>query len=374
MKPFKAGIVGLGKVAHLHAKAVNEIENAVLEGVSSRSEAKAATFGAAYGAKPYTDIQKMIRELELDLVIICTPHPNHIEPTIQALKAGAHVLVEKPLASFLQDCDAMIEVAQRTGLKLGVISQRRFYPSTIRVKNAVKDGKIGKPVLCVVQMYGWRDEIYYNADKWRGTWEMEGGGVLVNQAPHQLDLMCWLMGPIDEIYGVTGNFNHPYIEVEDTAVAVVKFRSGALGNIILSNSQKPGLYGKIHIHGENGASVGVQSEGGAMFIAGMTGISEPAVNDIWTIPGEEHLREKWILNDTALFNLVDPTVYFIRLQIEEFVDAILHNREPLSNGMDGRRTVELFTAIYRSNRDHKPVTFPLESEYGRNDFDGRISK
>ena len=153
----------------------------------------------------------------------------------------------------------MIEAARKTNLKLGVISQRRWYPPALRVKKAMDDGKIGNPVLCTINMLGWRDKAYYDSDPWRGTWALEGGGVMVNQAPHQLDLFCWLMGPIDEVYGHWANLNHPYIEVEDTALAIVKFKNGALGNIIVSNSQKPGIFGKIQVHGENGASVGVQT-------------------------------------------------------------------------------------------------------------------
>ena len=260
MNNYKVGIVGLGKVARLHADALKEIENVAFTAACSRSLSKAESFAAEYGATPFDNITSMIMESELDLVIICTPHPNHVEPTVEALEAGAHVLVEKPFASSLQDCDIMIDAARRTGLKLGVISQRRWYPPTLRVKNAIDQGKIGKPVLGTINMLGWRDEAYYESDQWRGSWDMEGGGVMVNQAPHQLDLFCWLMGPINEVYGHWDNLNHPYIEVEDTALAIVKFKNGAIGNIVLSNSQKPGIFGKIQVHGENGASVGVQTE------------------------------------------------------------------------------------------------------------------
>ena len=289
-------------------------------------------------------------------------------------KPGAHVLVEKPLASSLEDCDLMIEAARRTGKKLGVISQRRFYPATERVKQAIEDGKIGKPVFGTINMLGWRDEDYYRSDTWRGSWEMEGGGVMVNQAPHQLDLFCWLMGPIDEVYGHWANLNHPYIEVEDTALAIVKFKNGAIGNIIVSNSQKPGIFGKVQVHGENGASVGVQTEGGAMFIAGMAPITDPAINDLWTVPGEEGLLESFNKEDSELFERVNPMVYFIQLQIAEFLDALDTGRDPLVTGEDGRNTVELFTAIYRSTRDNAPVKFPLKPESGRDDYDGRYRR
>jgi predicted dehydrogenase len=202
---------------------------------------------------------------------------------------------------------------------------------------------------------------------------MEGGGVLVNQAPHQLDILLWFMGEIDEVYGLWKNMNHPYIEVEDTAVAIVKFKNGAIGNIIVSNSQKPGIYGKVHVHGENGASVGVQTDGGAMFIAGMSGILEPPVNDIWSVPGEEKMLKKWIEKDSAHFNQIDPMVYYMERQIEDFLQAIENNSQPLVTGEEGRRTVELFTAIYRSTRDNQPVKFPLQPEKG-DDMDGRLKQ
>jgi predicted dehydrogenase len=297
----------------------------------------------------------MIETERLDLVIICTPHPNHLVPTIESLKAGANVLVEKPLASSLADCDEMIRAAKELNKKLGVVSQRRFYQPVQRVKKAIEDGKIGKPILGTVNMLGWRDENYYRSDPWRGSWKFEGGGVMVNQAPHQLDVLLWFMGEIDEVFGVWANLNHSYIEVEDTALAIIRFKNGGLGNIIVSNSQKPGIYGKIQIHGSNGASVGVQPEGGSMFVAGMTNIAEPPVNDLWTVPGEESLLNHWLKDDTELFNSIDPTVYYIERQIEDFLEALKKGKEPLVTGEEGRKTVELFTAIYRSQRDKAPV-------------------
>ena len=279
-------ILGCGKVAHLHAKAIQNLPNARLAGVWSRSAKSAETFAVQYGVPFYSEVEDLIKNENISLAIVCSPHPFHRGPAEKAALAGANILVEKPLASTLEDADSIITTCRNAGVKLGVISQRRWYAPVKRVKAAVEAGKIGKPVFGTINMLGWRDRNYYDADEWRGTWKMEGGGVLVNQAPHQLDILLWLMGEIDEVYGLWKNLNHPYIEVEDTAVAIVKFKNGGIGNIIVSNSQKPGIYGKVHVHGENGASVGVQTDGGAMFIAGMSGILEPPVNDLWTIPGE----------------------------------------------------------------------------------------
>ena len=293
--------------------------------------------------------------------------------TVEAARAGANVLVEKPLASTLEDCDVMIEECHNAGVRLGVVSQRRWYAPVRRIHKAIEDGKIGTPALGTINMLGWRDKPYYNSDPWRGTWDMEGGGVLVNQAPHQLDILLWFMGEIDEVYGLWRNLNHPYIEVEDTAVAIVKFKNGAIGNIIVSNSEKPGIFGKVQVHGTNGSSVGVQTDGGAMFIAGLSSVLEPPVNDLWTVPGEEHLLKEWVREDSEFFDSIDPTVYYMERQIEDFLQALDNGTEPLVNGKIGRRTVELFTAIYRSTRDNKSVKFPLKAEHGE-DMDGRLKK
>ena len=370
---LRTGIIGCGKVGHLHAKALINAYNSDFRAVYSRSVEKGHEYADAYGVNSYTNIEEMIQKEKIDVVVICTPHPLHKSGTLQSLAAGAHVLVEKPLASHLEDCDIMTEAAKNTGKKLGVVSQRRFYSPCNRMYNAIRSGKIGLPALGTVLMLGWRDSAYYESDPWRGTWEGEGGGVLVNQAPHQLDLLQWFMGgEMEELFGIWNNINHPYIEVEDTALAILKFKSGGLASIVVSNSQKPGIFGKVHIHGSNGSSVGVQTDGGAMFIAGMSTILEPPVNDIWTIPGEEDKLRKWVQEDSSFFNSVDATEYYIRLQDEDFIQAVIENRDPLVTGDEGRKTVEIFTAIYRSRRDKKIIRWPLNPETERNDMDGRF--
>ena len=367
---YNIAILGCGKVAHLHASAIQNLPNARLAGVWSRTQQTANGFACQYKVPAYTDVAELIKKEKINLAVVCTPHPFHLEPAQQAALQGANILVEKPLASTLEDADKIISTCKKAGVKLGVVSQRRWYEPVLRVKKAIEAGKIGKPVLGTVNMLGWRDKSYYDADKWRGNWKTEGGGVLVNQAPHQLDILLWFMGEVEEVYGIWRNLNHPYIEVEDTALAIIKFRNGGIGNVIVSNSQKPGIYGKVHVHGENGASAGVQTDGGAMFIAGMKGILEPPVNDLWTIPGEEELVEKWKMEDVRHFSSIDPMTHYMERQIEDFLFALDENRDPLVTGEDGRRTVELFTAIYRSTRDNLPIKLPLYPE-NKNDMDGR---
>ncbi len=373
MEKLKTAIIGCGKVGHLHAAALSRIDESEFTAVWSRTFDRARAFAEQYGVKAYPDIEEMITDAGIQAVTIGTPHPNHAESAIKAVRTGAHVLIEKPMASSLSDCDVMLNGAKEANVKLGIISQRRFYKPCQRIRAAIDAGKLGNPVIGTVNLFGWRDKVYYDSDAWRGTWKTEGGGVLVNQAPHQLDLLQWFMGPISELFGYWDNLNHPYIEVEDTAVAVIRFQNGGMGSIIVSNSQNPALYGKVHIHGSNGASIGVQTDGGAMFIAGMSSITEPPLNDLWTIPGEEHKLEIWRKEDTEFFHSINPMEYYHQLQIQDFLQAILEDRDPRITGEEGRKTVEIFTAIYRSQRDRRPVKFPLKPEVDRKDFDGRLS-
>lgn len=352
---MKIALIGPGKVAHLHAQAVGQTPGVTLAAVCGRNEQKTADFARQYGIAAYTDVAEMVSREGIDVCVVLTPHPNHREPTIAALEAGAHVLVEKPLAASLADCDAMMAAAERTQRVLSVVSQRRFYEPSQRIRAAIDAGKIGTPALGMVQMLGWRDEAYYQSDPWRGSWAQEGGGVLVNQAPHQLDLLLWYMGEPEAVYGQWRNVNHPYIEVEDTAVAIVQFKNGGVGNIVASNSQKPGLYGKVHLHGSSGASVGVQTDGGSMFIAGRSGIQEPPVNDLWTIPGEENLLAQWKDEDTTLFGQINPLTHYFALQLADFCAAIREQRTPAITAQDGRRVVQLFEAIYESQRTGQVV-------------------
>ena len=372
-RKIKAAVIGCGKVGHTHAQAYQRVPSSDLTAVFDISLERATDYGKKYGIKGYDNFDQMIAENEIDVISVCTPHPLHAKYIVAAAEHGMHVITEKPLASDLQDCDLAIQACQKNHVHLGVISQRRFYPPVIRMKEAIKKNKIGNPVLGNMIVMGWRDQAYYEMDDWRGKWKAEGGGVLVNQTIHQLDLLLWLMGPIHELFGYWDNFNHPYIEVDDTAVAVMKFQSGAIGELLVSNSQKPGFYGKIHIHGSNGTSIGAQTEGGSPFVAGLTKAIDPPINDMWTVPGEEHLLKTWQDEDRELAANIDTMTYYHQLQIEDFVQSVLEDREPLVSGVDARRAVELFTGIYRSQRDNRPIRFPLSPETGRDDFDGRKS-
>jgi len=358
VEPVRVGIVGCGKVAGLHAAALRAVPEAVYVGACDADPGRAAAFAAKHGGSAFGNLDALLAA-GVEVVLIATPHPAHAAPTVQAAEAGVHVLVEKPMAATLADCDNMIAAAARTSVHLGVISQRRFYEPVRRIKAAIDAGKIGTPALGLFLMYSWRDAAYYASDPWRGRWDTEGGGVLVNQSPHQLDLLLWLLGPVSEVTGFWGNLNHPTVEVDDTAVAAIRFRNGGLGSVLTSVAQKPGIYTKVHVHGSNGASVGVETDRGATFIAGVSGIAEPPLTDLWTVPGEEHRLAEFQAADRAAFAGVDGTTHYHALQIRDFVTAVREGRPPLVTGAYGRAVVELFTAIYQSNRDRRAVRLPL---------------
>jgi UDP-N-acetyl-2-amino-2-deoxyglucuronate dehydrogenase len=367
-------LIGCGKVGHTHAQALAALEESRFVAAFDADPGRAEAFSRQYGVRACSDLEKLLADREIQAISICTPHPTHPGLALACAQAGFHVLVEKPMAVDLQGCDRMIAACERAGVCLGVISQRRLYEPVQRVKEAITCGKIGKPALGTLTVLGWRDEAYYRLDPWRGKWATEGGGVMLTQTTHQIDLFQWFMGPIAELYGCWANLNHPYVEVEDTAAAVIRFQSGALGTLLLSNSQKPGLYAKIHVHGETGASVGVQTDGGSPFISGVTQSVDPPVNDLWTVPGEEQLLPQWQEEDRRRCEALDPMTHYHRLQIQDFLQAVLHDREPLVTGQEGRKLVEIFTAVYRSQRDHQPVRFPLDAVQGSEMFDGRLSK
>jgi predicted dehydrogenase len=356
MKRVQTALVGCGRVGQVQAEALCALPQSDLVAVCDTDRARATTFAGWFDARPFTDVGTMIEDCGVEAVFICTPHPLHAAPACQAALGGAHVLVEKPLAASIEDCDAIIAAAQQSGVKLGVISQRRWYEPVRRMKESIAAGKIGRPVLGTFTMYSWRDQAYYQSDPWRGKWVTEGGGVLINQSPHMIDLLLWLMeDQVAEVCGYWANLNHPYVEVEDTAVAVLKFARGGLGSIVTSLAQKPGIHTKVHIHGALGGSIGVETDRGATFIAGMTPIAEPALNDIWTIPGEESLLEQFRAEDRAHFATIDPINHYHALQIQDFLLAIVEGREPAVTGYDGRRVVEIIQAIYRSDREAQPV-------------------
>jgi predicted dehydrogenase len=343
----RVALLGYGKVAALHAQALKNSANGELVAVCGRNAVRRGEFASRWGIQSRETAEEAVQKDKIDAVIVSVPHPEHCETAIGALKAGCHVLVEKPMALNTVQCKRMIAEAEISGRLLSVVSQRRYFPACLRMKRAIEDGKIGSPALAQLTILGWRDEAYYKSDPWRGKWGSEGGGILINQAPHQIDLMLWFMGGFEEVTGFWGNINHPYIEVEDSAVAAIRFANGGMGSVLVSNSQKPGIYAKVHIHGSAAYSVGVQTDGGAMFIAGMSGITEPPLNDLWTIDGEQKLLDDFRAKDEAFFKTIDPTVHFFTLQFDDFFSAIERGAPPPVTAREGMETVRFIETLYK---------------------------
>lgn len=342
--PVRSGLIGCGKIAAIHASALDKLQEAEFVACCDRDEARAHEMAAAHNVpNVFNDADALLKSGLVDAVLVCTPHPAHEAIVVAAANAGVHVLCEKPVTITLEAADRMIEASNKAGVQFGVIFQRRFWPAAQRIRKALDDGKLGKITLgeCSVRIH--RDRDYFASDPWRGKWATEGGGVLMNQAVHSFDHFQWFMGKAVEVYGKYATLKHgAYIDVEDTVAATVTFDNGALGVIQAATTfSRPDFGFRVAIHGDNGSTVSVWElpEG------------QQGINDVWTIPGEEALRAQWEEEDKDKpgFPL------FHELQIQEFLQSVVAGRAPAITGADARNSLELILAIYESSRTGKPV-------------------
>jgi predicted dehydrogenase len=367
MAKLGCAVIGLG-VGREHVRAYAQLPESELVAVCDQNPERLRATGDEYGVSTYAEVADLLRDERVEVVSVATPHPSHAALAIAALSAGRHVIVEKPMTVDLAEADAMIEAARRHGRTLAVIFQRRFWPASLRMREAIEAGKIGAVVSGECELSWWRTREYYARDPWRGRWDTEGGGVLVNQGIHALDLFQWYMGSIDTVWARWANLSHPYIEVDDNAVAAIVFKSGALGTIRMSTSSRYNRT-RVAVHGANGASVGVIEE------------PEGAVgyNYLWTIPGEERVRDESLREHVERGEYIYqpmlpdlpptwPTGFeykqraepsYHAVQIQEFLRAIQEGREPLVNGEEGRKSIELMLAIYQSSKTGEAVKLPL---------------
>jgi predicted dehydrogenase len=349
MTTVRVGLIGCGKIAVTHATALDQLDEAEFVACCDREIDRARQMAAEHHVPHvFDDAEALFRSGLIDAALVCTPHPAHEAVVVAAAKAGVHVLCEKPISISLAEADRMIEAADAAGIKFGVVFQRRFWPSSQRIRNAIDDGKLGKLTLgeCIVRI--WRPRDYFESDPWRGKWATEGGGVLMNQAVHAIDHLQWFMGPATEVIGRHATLRHgEYIDVEDTAVAIVKFENGALGLIEATSTIEPNIGFRVSVHGDRGATVSSWENP-----EGVLG-----VNDVWTIPGEEHMREEWeaVDRDKPGFPL------YHLLQIQDFLQSIIEDRQPAVTGKDARNSLEIILAIYESSRSGLPVSLPMRS-------------
>jgi UDP-N-acetyl-2-amino-2-deoxyglucuronate dehydrogenase len=346
------GIIGCGMIAKFHARAIGDTRGAKLVACFNRTLPAAEKLAAESGCKPYDDLDAMLADEKVEVVVIGTPSGAHLEPAVAAAKAGKHVIVEKPLEITLKRCDKIIEACRANNVTLSTIFPSRFHESAVEIKRALEAGRFGRLTVGDAYVKWYRTQQYYDSGKWRGTWDLDGGGALMNQAVHSVDLLLWLMGPVAEVTAQSAMLAHERIAVEDTVVATLKFANGALGVIEATTAAFPGYLKRIEIHGSAGSAVmeeedivkwdfaKEQKRDGAIRAAaaarksGGGGASDPAA-----IGHHGHAR-----------------------QFADVLDAIKKGRSPRIDGPQGRMAVEVILAIYKAAETGRAVKLPLASD------------
>jgi len=347
----RVGIVGCGRIAINHAKALHANNNVELSACCDVDADRAIRFAANFSIPHSSSDLGALLTSGVDAITVCSPHPAHEAAVLAAARAGVHVLCEKPIAVTLEESDRMIAATDAAGVKFGALFQRRFWEAAQRAHTAVADGALGDPVFGSVTLKLGRDADYFRADPWRGTWAADGGGVLMNQAIHYIDLLQWCMGsPVVRVSGRIATLKHgDHIEVEDTAVATLEFANGALGAVSAGTTYVPGLGTQILVSGQNGAAVSITE-----FPEG-----RPAFNDIWTVLGAESYQQVHstdIESDPPMELIHEGLTPYHARQIDDFIAAILEDRDPAVTGREARKALEIVLAIYESARTGRPVT------------------
>lgn len=333
-------------IANFHARALADTKNAKLLGCTSTFAEHSQAFAAEHGCTPYASLEEMLAAPGIDAITICTPSGIHLDPGLAAAAAGKHVFVEKPLEITVERCNQLIEACDATNVKLGVAFQSRFHESSKAMKKAVDAGRFGIVTMGDAYVKWFRTQEYYDSGAWRGTWEFDGGGALMNQAIHTVDLLTWIMGPVTEVSAFTSTLAHERIEVEDVAVANLRFANGALGVIEATTASFPGALKRIEISGSQGSAVLEEEDIQAWDFA------QPTVAD-------EQLRKELAGKTETGGGASDPTAighHGHTCLFNDFVEAIEQDRPPAVCGREARRSVEIICAIYESAKQNRPVT------------------
>ncbi len=318
-------IIGCGSISKTHIAALKEIDEAKIVAVFDRSIEKAEAVGASINAKAYSDFDLLLADKDIDAVIILTASGMHADMGIKAAKAKKHVIVEKPIDINVNKARLLVDECKKNNVKLSCIFQHRFDKDTIALKRAIAENKLGQLNSGCCHTKWFRLQEYYDEVAWRGTKELDGGGALINQSIHQLDLFQYLMGDVEEVFGYAETRAHVRIDVEDVAMAVLKFKNGAIGILEANVCAYPGFYTRIDVCGSDG-----------------TVILENNTVQQWKLKnGEEYVGSKTDLPH--------------KIQLEEIVHAIKENREPLVNGEEALKSLILVNAIYQSSLTGKPV-------------------
>jgi len=351
VKPLKCVIIGCGRISKKHLEVFKELPDTQLTAVCDINIERAQKIARELQIEAYQDYHQMMQKEKPDLVSVLTDSGSHAAVVIDIAKYGAHVVVEKPMALTLQDADKMIWACDEHQVKLFVVKQNRYNLPVQKLKEALDQGRFGKLVMGTVRVRWCRTQAYYDQDKWRGTWEHDGG-VFANQASHHVDLLEWMMGDVDTVYAKTAT-QLVDIETEDTGVAILKFHNGALGVIEATTATRPkDLEGSISILGEKGS----------VEIGGF------AVNEmkIWNFT-EPHEGDRDVLEN---YRENPPSVYgFGHYEyMKNVVECIRTGKKALVDGLEGRRSLELINAIYESAETARevPLRFtPKKCRLGR---------
>lgn len=348
------GIVGCGMIAHFHARAIADVRGATLRAVytSNPEHGKSVVETGGGRADIHTKLDELLGRKDIDVVCVCTPSGAHLEPAVKAAHAGKHVVVEKPLEINLFRCDLLIKACRDQGVQLCTIFPSRFGDANRELKRAIDAGRFGRLTLGETTVKWWRPQEYYDGGGWRGTWKLDGGGALMNQAIHNVDLLQYMMGPVVEVGAFTSLLAHERIEVEDTAVAALRFANGALGVLQATTSVYPGLPKTIAIHGDKGSAIIEQDDLVAWTFA------KP-------IPKDKEILGKFAKKSGAKGGASDPKAISHAghaRQLADFAKAIRTGDDPLVDGAEGRKSVEIILAIYQSQATGRIVKLPLAKD------------
>src|SRR4051794_26913252 len=339
------GIVGTGVIAALHAAAIRTLPGARLAAVTDVVAGAAGAFAAARGCAAEPDLDALLARPDVDVVCVCVPSGLHAEIGIRAARAGKHLAVEKPVDVTLAAADRLIEAARTAGVALTVISQHRFDPGLIELKRLIGEGALGRLVLGEASTKWYRTQEYYDSAGWRGTWAMDGGS-LMNQGVHYVDLLRWCMGPVTEITAICATQAHQ-VEVEDTALAVVRFGSGAVGTIMSTTAAYPGFPQRLEITGTGGTVIVEDGRIARRALAGEAGDGQPGADQAGADgPGAAA--------DPAAIEVASHAA-----QLADLLAAVEEGREPAVGGQAGRDTLEIVCAVYESARTGRTVRLPV---------------
>ena len=348
--PHGFGIIGCGVIAPFHARAIAELPNARLVAVADAAPERAREMASDFSVEAL-GMDALLARADIDVVCVCVPSGAHAETGVRAAAAGKHVVVEKPIEVALEAADRLIGACAENGVKLSVISQHRWDAGVQALKQLVDSGRLGRLVLGDAIVKWYRTQQYYESGDWRGTWKLDGGGALMNQGVHYVDLLQWVMGPVERVFARTRTSAHEHIEVEDISVAVLSFVSGAVGVLECSTAVYPGLSERLEVTGTGGTVIVEAGELKLSELKEDRGETSPYGGKPTTSQADPALA--------AVSNPADISYHGHREQLRDMLDSIDTGRKPAIDGADARKPLEIILAVYESARSGRDVTLPL---------------